>query len=206
MYLLVDLQASAPNAKDRKAPWSAKRFESPSCSRQRQVAYLGEDVRVLEQVVLLHNHSVPSKHSTTSWISIISLLVPAHRANAKDPQTDLLPNLNWATSPPRKQDPIASLDRGRGDDALLVGRARTDGDDGRFGKRVRRRRGRDEETGRGLLPPIIRQHPLVSRLRERVKESRDEDTNGLRLESLDEDSVEERSEGLDGLESSRLDE
>jgi hypothetical protein len=43
-------------------------------------------------------------------------------------------------------------------------------------------------------------------LRERVKESRDEDTNGLRLESLDEDSVEERSEGLDGLESSRLDE
>lgn len=87
----------------------------------------------------------------------------------------LFADLDRATTPSGQKDPVSGLDRDGSDVAVLVASTGTHSDDGGFRERRLGGRRREEDT-RGSF--------------------------GLGLESLDEDSVEQRLESLDVLEGS----
>ena len=127
--------------------------------------------------------------------------------------TYILSNLDGVSAPSREQHSVADSDADGLDDALLVGRTGSDGDDSRLRQRRLGDRGREEDSARGFLrvnkdfstcPGVLptrdgdRAHSGM-----RMMRMTRHDTHSLGLESLNEDPVEEGLEGLDVLESSR---
>lgn len=145
---------------------------------------LRKDLRVAEQVVLLHR-ATKSDHS------------PQHPAKQRERKyTHIFTHFNRVPAPPREEHAVTRLHRRRYDLALFVRRAGAHSNHRRLRQRRARCRRRQEDARRGFLEYRLRLVFSSNRGEEREEEK----TYSLRLEPLYEDTVKEGHDGPNGLE------
>ena len=140
---------------------------------------LREDVRVLEEVVLLGLKTASSVQAAKQ----------EHLGH-----THLLSNLDRVASPARQQYAVTRLHLRRNDVAVLVRRARANRDNGRLRQRRAGRRRGQEDTGGSFLRERFESASYVGSIGANYT------TYCLGLEPLNENTVKQGHNGLDGLE------